>query len=415
MAKIVITLVNAQDGQSYPSEVVTDKPVGWWIEQILQALYLPREENGQQIEYQFILEQTGQVVSEQENLQSSGVHAGDILRLERVKAESQPFEQAYSRSIHQRANLPRRVWVAGGVLLVAVLAVVGMLTNGQASEQAIATTAATSGATITSTNTPYPTTTTIPTKTQAATPTPYEIIDTKGVPMVLVPAGEFIVGSEQGDLDEQPVRTVFVDAFYIDKYEVTNNLYRLCVQAGVCSNPYKKKLLDQHFTYYGGPQYDNHAVTDVDWEMAAIYCRWRGARLPTEAEWEKAARGIDGRTYPWGESIDCAYANYKRREDSVCMGHTGTVGVYQSGLSPFGVFDMAGNVWEWVADWYQSDYYRTIGMDTNNPQGPSSGKYRVVRGGSWDSLANDVRSSNRSYLNPIEASRGVGFRCVRSP
>lgn len=223
--------------------------------------------------------------------------------------------------------------------------------------------------------------------------------------MRLVPAGAFSMGSDSGSADEKPIHSVTLDAYYIDKYEVTNAAYKRCVDAGVC-NPPKQSSSYTRDAYYSTPEFDEYPVIYVDWNMANAYCEWRGDRLPTEAEWEKAARGLDGRTYPWGENIDCDKANY-----GSCVGDTTEVGSYLDGVSPYGLHDMAGNVWEWVADWYDSDYYSN--SPSSNPLGPSSGQYRVLRGGSWVSVDNLVCSADRSGGAPDDVYNVVGFRCAR--
>jgi formylglycine-generating enzyme required for sulfatase activity len=218
--------------------------------------------------------------------------------------------------------------------------------------------------------------------------------------MVYVLAGEFIMGSDEGDIDEQPMHTVYLDAFYIDRTEVTNAQYRECAEAGACSQP-------QDTVWYNDPNRAEHPVVWVSWCQANDYCRWAGERLPTEAEWEKAARGTDGRTYPWGEGIDCDRAQY-----SECGGGTVPVGSKPQGASPYGALDMAGNVWEWVADWYDSGYYsRSPGR---NPPGPDYGRYRVLRGGSWYDGQRDARCAIRFLYNPWIRFNDVGFRCARS-
>jgi formylglycine-generating enzyme required for sulfatase activity len=217
--------------------------------------------------------------------------------------------------------------------------------------------------------------------------------------MVYVPAGEFIMGSNEGYSDEKPAHTVYLDAFYIDKYEVTNAQYRKCAEAGACSQPHDAE-------YYNDPNYAGHPMVYVDWSQADAYCRWAGKRLPTEAEWEKAARGTDGRTYPWGEGIDCDHAQYGE-----CGGQTVPVGSKPQGTSPYGALDMAGNVWEWVADWYGEDYYSQ--SPERNPPGPDSGWSRVLRGGSWDNLQWFAYCTGRGRNFPGLRNHFVGFRCAR--
>jgi formylglycine-generating enzyme required for sulfatase activity len=287
-----------------------------------------------------------------------------------------------------------------------------------------------------STNTLFPTNTLLPTSTYipsptetptpAGTPLPDEITDSKGVTMRFVPAGEFTMGdttdqalaecqkfrsSCQRDwfINEEPPHTVYLDAYYMDKYEVTNALYAACVKAGTCPIPTKRPI-----KYDNNSAFDNYPVF-VDWNMANTYCKWRGGQLPTEAQWEKAARGTDGRTYPWGEEIDCNKANYWARDGrgGSCVGDTTAVGSYESGKSPYGIYDLAGNVWEWVADWYDATYYQNSPLE--NPLGPSSGQKRVLRGGAWNVSNVGARSAYRGGEDPMYLDFFIGFRCSRSP
>jgi len=240
--------------------------------------------------------------------------------------------------------------------------------------------------------------------TQTPTPFPSQITDEKDVPMVLVSAGEFIMGNEDKQSRGSPVHTVYLDAFYIDQFEVTNAFYATCVNAGVCEPP-KRTYSYTRASYYNNPEFDNYPVNHVDWEMAKAYCEWRGARLPTEAEWEKAARGTDGRTYPWGEGINSTYANYNKN-----VGDTTEVGSYESGKSVYGAYDMAGNVSEWVEDWYGP--YES--SRSSNPLGPDTGTHRVVRGAAWLYDEYYIRTYVRGVDNPSGFANFYGFRCARS-
>ena len=230
-----------------------------------------------------------------------------------------------------------------------------------------------------------------------STPLAAEITDSKNAVMVLVPEGDFVMGSDNGDEDERPVHTVYLDEFYIDKYEVTNLDYRVCVVDGVCKPP-------QDMTNYNNPEYENHPVVYVDWEMARTYCDWRDAQLPTEAQWEKAARGMDARTYPWGEGIACSQANYLS-----CIEDTQPFDSYAGSLSPYGAYNMAGNVWEWVADWYSPAYDVS---ETDNPVGAESGERRVLRGGGWNQHEYLLRTSARLGVVPTDVFLSFGFRCA---
>jgi formylglycine-generating enzyme required for sulfatase activity/serine/threonine protein kinase len=224
--------------------------------------------------------------------------------------------------------------------------------------------------------------------------------------MVYVPDGEFIMGSQNGGSDERPEHKVLLDAFYIDKYEVTNAQYEVCVDAGVCSPPSPSSSVSRD-SYYGNPAYDDYPVVYVSWHDADAYCRWAGRRLPTEAEWEKAARGADGRTYPWGNEWDANKANLKEAG----WDDTTAVGSYLGGISPYGALDMAGNVWEWCQDWYDEEYYAS--SPQHGPQGPGSGEYRIVRGGSWYTSKEYARASDRAgFLSSASRNDGIGFRCV---
>ena len=196
------------------------------------------------------------------------------------------------------------------------------------------------------------------------------------------------MGSDNGTSDEKPVHTVYLDAFWIDQTEVTNKQYQACVDAGTCKPPSITSSFT-HSDYYGNPEFDEYPVIYVNWDKAKWYCKvWAGGDLPTEAQWEKAARGTDERTYPWGEGIDCDKANY----NGSCVGDTSPVRSYESGKSPYNAYDMAGNVWEWVNDYYQSNYYTMLGGNASNPFGPDSGQYRVLRGGSWFDYDRQLRA-----------------------
>jgi formylglycine-generating enzyme required for sulfatase activity len=225
--------------------------------------------------------------------------------------------------------------------------------------------------------------------------------------MILVPSGWFLMGLDRGDVDERPQHPVYVDGFYIDQYEVTVAQYQACVAAGQCREPGKGRNCNWEIGGRG-----THPINCVSWEDAQAFCAWQEKRLPTEAEWEKAARGTDGRSYPWGEEMATCDRVVMAVGGSGCgEGRTWPVGSRPSGASAYGVFDMAGNVWEWVWDWYGSGYYAR-GED-QNPQGPSGGSRRVLRGGSWKSAnAQLLRVSNRRMEDPTLRLDFNGFRCA---
>ena len=223
--------------------------------------------------------------------------------------------------------------------------------------------------------------------------------------MVWVGGGEFLMGSRESEKDaeddEHPQRRVHLDGFWIDKCEVTVGEYRRFCQA-----------TGREMTK--APRWgwiNDHPVVNVTWDDAAAYAKWAEKRLPTEAEWEKAARGTDGRKYPWGnEEPGDGRCNLSGSKDG--YERTAPVGRYPSGASPYGCLDMAGNVWEWCADWYDPGYYKS--GPTRNPPGPSSGVSRVLRGGSWSNYARYTRCANRNLIHPtLRSVSGFGFRCAR--
>jgi formylglycine-generating enzyme required for sulfatase activity len=247
-----------------------------------------------------------------------------------------------------------------------------------------------------------------------------------GMVMVFVPAGEFTMGSDTGDLNERPAHQVYLEAFWIDQTEVTNAMFsefieetnHITTAESVRSSPVFRNgnwfsVNRADWSHPLGPASNitnimNHPVVHVSWEDASAYCEWAGKRLPSEAEWEKAARGADGRTYPWGNQ----YPDTKLLSFSSGVRNTKTVGSYPAGASVYGAHDMAGNVWEWLNDWYDSNYYSS--SPSSNPQGPSSGEYKVLRGRSSGYSYSYVRSAYRAWSNPTISYDLFGFRCSLS-
>jgi len=247
---------------------------------------------------------------------------------------------------------------------------------------------------------------------------------TDGMTQLYIPAGTFIMGGLDvyQESDELPAHGIYLNAFWIDQVEVTNGMYNLCVQTGLCRPPARISS-DNRLEYFGNPEFQDYPVVHIAWYDANAYCQWAGRRLPTEAEWEHAARGDDKRNYPWGDELPNEY-----NSNSVnIVGDTSRVGSYAEGASPFGVLDMAGNVWEWVADRYKPNYYKI--SPAENPAGPTQetvfNNLRVLRGGSYQDDGIILRLANRSFLagpNPLtqptdEAYYGrssvrIGFRCV---
>ena len=231
------------------------------------------------------------------------------------------------------------------------------------------------------------------------------------VPLVTIPAGEFLMGSPEGKgrADERPQRAVYLDAFVIDQVEVTNARYMAFVKATghrTPPNPYGTGPLQSI------KGIEHLPVVQTTWYDAKAYCMWAKKRLPTEAEWEKAARGTDGRLYPWGnEPPTATRANFDREWEDEKTLHP--VGSLPDGDSPYGVKDMAGNAREWVSDWYDADYYQHA--PNRNPQGPDKkGVVRSIRGGSWHSPASDITTTARGRGGFALQTHGTGLRCPRS-
>lgn len=294
------------------------------------------------------------------------------------------------------------LYIFGGMIFLFLLIACGavawpMLRAAMADAQTTPTQVAT---TPTLTNTPAETS--LPTPTATAS----RISTIDGMRQLYVPGGVFLMGGETNDDDSLPQHVVYLDPFWMDETEVTNAMYNQCVLVGGCLPPSNYGSVSQS-SYYGNTIYDNHPVIYLDWDSAKAYCTWAGRDLPTEAQWEKAARGSDGRLYPWGnESPTCELLNYNR-----CGVGITPVGSYPDGASPYGLLDMAGNVWEWTADWYDSDYYETSPL--KNPTGPDSGISKVLRGGDWDNDKSFVHAAYRNDHVPTGPGFIVGFRCAQ--
>jgi formylglycine-generating enzyme required for sulfatase activity len=233
-----------------------------------------------------------------------------------------------------------------------------------------------------------------------------------GSDMVTIQAGCFEMGlnlDEMPFINDIPVHTVCLDAYEIDIHEATNAHYRECVEAAACSQPFETDSYTRA-AYYDVSDFDDYPVIHIDWYDARDYCAWAGKRLPTEAEWEYAARGgLVGKYYPWGDELpQCETLNYA---GSSCIGDTTTVGSYEA--NGFGLFDIAGNVEEWVYDRYNADYYSTLPSTVTNPTGPTSGEQRVVRGGSWGDAGYPLYVFYRRSGDADWESILTGFRCVR--
>ncbi|NJN80035.1 MAG: formylglycine-generating enzyme family protein [Anaerolineales bacterium] len=221
---------------------------------------------------------------------------------------------------------------------------------------------------------------------------------------LFVPAGNFSMGKEGEPDKDSPLHTVYLDAYWIDQTEITNSMYQTCVNAGGCTLP----VISAN-PYYGNWIYRDHPVVYVNWYQANEYCTWADRKLPTEAEWEKAARGIEKQKYPWGNNPpNPRLANYVES----LIGEPVSVYRYPLGASPYGALNMVGNVREWVADWYSETYYQETTL--NNPTGPETGIERSMRSGAYDADANEIFATSRYKHEPQSAGLSRGFRCAES-
>jgi eukaryotic-like serine/threonine-protein kinase len=337
----------------------------------------------------------------------------------------QAFRPPARLTATRRRQIERRtIWGLAGILILFLGISIGLSLASRSPEVEQAQAAATDTirsqvvAALTAITTLTPTIPPSPTPV----PTPEPLVDEKsGARMIFVPSGIFRMGTDQGEPDEAPSHIVRLDAYFIDETEVTNGQYALCVEDGVCAPP-SRPGATYHPTYYGDPAYDDYPVIFVNWFNARDFCSWRGARLPSEAEWERAAsfdpvEGIKYR-YPWGDEFDGRLVNFcdarcpQSSGVTVNDGHrdTAPVGSYPEGRSPLGVLDMAGNVMEWAGDWYDFRYY-SRSPDTN-PLGPLEGEFKSLRGGSWLSGPEGVRTTGRSSYHPSVSRANLGFRCA---
>ncbi len=378
----------------------------------------------------FFAEQTARNKDEKELKENADREAEEKTAIEKLELDAEELDHKYLAGKKLRSKTNLRFLGLGGIILFAlgfggfglnylvknlpvatatnssptvVLATISSSTLTPTVEQPTSTS-------VSFTATPQPTETPLPTPALGIGST--EISPKDGMTLLYVPAGEFLMGSTDADMnaarDEKPQHAVTLDDYWIDQSEVTNFQYAKCVaDDGACTPPSATRS-ENRYDYYGGSEFYNYPVIYVNWDQANAYCSWAERRLPTEAEWEKSARGTDGRTYPWGnESPDARLLNYNAN-----VGDTTEVWKYPDGRSLYGAYDMAGNIWEWVNDWYDYAYYQS--SPSLNPLGPDTGQYKVLRGGSWVNI--DARSANRYWYVPrVTYDVLIGFRCARSP
>ncbi len=343
-----------------------------------------------------------------------------------VGVDHRPTPPPHRRPASRRKQIQTRtIWGLSLVLVMLVLTIFALTRLNQ--EDLVGGSEAAATATIESQvisvlTAVAPTATPTPPPTLRPTPSPAPIVSKTGMRMLYVPGGVFRFGNDDGNPDEKPSQLVNMDPFYIDETEVTNAQYTQCVEDAGCTPPGQRGA-SYHPTYYGSAEYDSYPVIFVSWHQADNFCRWRGARLPTEAEWERAAgfnpATIQRTLFPWGDEFDGERLNYcdsrcprEGRDETTNDGHqdTAPVGSYPEGRSWIGAADMLGNVMEWVGDWYKRDYYAEA--PNLNPRGPASGEFKVLRGGSWFSRVDELTVTTRGFFDPTVSRATLGFRCA---
>lgn len=451
--RVFPVLVNGDEDSSIPLRLITRQfvdirtnediglnslsaAVTFYSEEVEAREKIEREEAGKlaraQAEREAAEREAARMKSERDKSQNSVREALEKAAKEQAAREAAEEAARLAAEKAQKRNVTAAL--QPNLKLFAIIGFVGLccLASGIWGTWSIVQTRISTPTTVRATSTQSDTTPTIPTTpTATGTPDPQELLDIdptgNRISMRLVPAGEFIMGSEAQDAqtecnnsssnpeyycwfeDEKPPHTVSLDEYYIDTFEVSNALYGSCVEEGACEQPIQTDS-ETREDYFGNAEYANYPVIYVTWEMANTYCEWRGASLPTEAQWEKAAKGVENQTYAWGEESSCERGNFLN-----CIGDTTPVGNYVSGMSPYGLYDMSGNIWEWVADWYDSDYYAN--SPSSNPQGPSASisNKQIARGGAWQDPDYLIRTSYRNEFELEKAENSIGFRCARTP
>lgn len=350
----------------------------------------------------------------------------------RVEVEPPPLAAAPKPRMTSRTRrqMERRTIVALSTILVVLLGLIAFLALFNLDElgqpQGPEATATLQSAIIAALTELAPTPSVTPLPTAPPTPSPAPFLTGTGSRMIYVPGGVFTIGYEDSEnSDEKPAQIVRLDPFYIDETEVTNGAYAMCVEAGECRPPTRSNA-SYYESYYGNPDFADYPVIFVSWFDAEAFCSWRGARLPSEAEWEFAAsfdtvQGVKFR-YPWGDAFDgerlnFCDANCPRDDASTDVDDgfrdTAPTGSYTDGRSPSGGYDMLGNVMEWVADWYDFRAYQDI--SETNPLGPLEGEFKVIRGGSWLAPADELSATARTSFEPSVTQTNLGFRCAMAP
>jgi formylglycine-generating enzyme required for sulfatase activity len=352
---------------------------------------------------------------------------GSLERTQVIKVVNKDAQKTDPESVRKfeekpSAKSPVRIVLIVGIVLLFILSVVGIVLYSR-NQLLLTTPTATNVLIFTEVPTNVATETLVITKSPTSSPevassTPS--IEKDGMTMIYISDGAFMLGSDQGDADEKPLQKISIGAFWVDQTEVTNKMYAMCVADGKCAPPSHVGSPSEN-VYYGNPKYENFPVIYVNWDMAKAYCLWAGRDLPTEFQWEKAARGTEGSIYPWGDKFDGRLLNYcdvncpnrnkadnRYDDDNVNLA---PVGYYKNGASVYGVLDMAGNVWEWVNDWY--DVYPN-GVPTASIY--FGQRFHVIRGGSWAHNMNEARSTNRWFFSVASDALNnfTGFRCART-